>query len=182
MRDWAAQRGAAVFALLVVVAFAWRWRFQGPRPEPTCQASVAWTPPGEPRRWICPAALAEQWPARCGAAPEVGAGATVTLSADCQRTVGQAEAEARLALGLRLDVNRATWAELQVISGIGPALATRIVAGRPYTSLVDLERVRGIGPRTRQRLARVLRAPSAWRLRGASAPRTPSGSRSASAR
>jgi competence protein ComEA len=31
------------------------------------------------------------------------------------------------------------------LPGIGPALAARIVAGRPYRTVADLDRVRGIG-------------------------------------
>jgi len=56
----------------------------------------------------------------------------------------------------RVDVNRATAAELQVLPGIGPALAERIIAERTahgsFASLDELERVHGIGPRTIDRL------------------------------
>jgi competence protein ComEA len=45
----------------------------------------------------------------------------------------------------RVNVNTATAAELQTIRGIGPALAQRIIEGRPYQSVEDLDRVRGIG-------------------------------------
>jgi len=43
-------------------------------------------------------------------------------------------------------------AALDVLPGVGPALAGAIVAEReraPFCALADLERVRGIGPRTR---------------------------------
>lgn len=50
----------------------------------------------------------------------------------------------------RIDVNRASAAELALLPGIGPALAARIVEERerngPFVSLDDLVRVRGIGP------------------------------------
>jgi competence ComEA-like helix-hairpin-helix protein len=46
-----------------------------------------------------------------------------------------------------VDLNSATTRELQSISGIGPVLAARIIAGRPYKSVEDLRRVSGIGPR-----------------------------------
>lgn len=50
-----------------------------------------------------------------------------------------------------VDVNRADAEALQALPGIGPALAARIVAERrtrPFESLDDLVRVRGIGPST----------------------------------
>ena len=47
----------------------------------------------------------------------------------------------------RIDLNTATAAELETLPGIGPMLARRIIAGRPYRSVEDLSRVEGIGPR-----------------------------------
>ncbi|MEQ1802615.1 MAG: ComEA family DNA-binding protein [Gammaproteobacteria bacterium] len=49
---------------------------------------------------------------------------------------------------LIVNVNTATTDELKTLPGIGPALATLIVAGRPYANVEDLERVKGIGSRT----------------------------------
>ena len=45
-----------------------------------------------------------------------------------------------------VDLNTATAGELQSVSGIGPILATKIIAGRPYKSVDDLLRVSGMGP------------------------------------
>ena len=44
-----------------------------------------------------------------------------------------------------LDLNTATERELQFIRGIGPVLAERIIAGRPYRIVDDLLKVKGIG-------------------------------------
>jgi competence protein ComEA len=44
-----------------------------------------------------------------------------------------------------LDLNTATEKELHSIKGIGPVLAARIIAGRPYKSVDDLLKVKGIG-------------------------------------
>ena len=49
--------------------------------------------------------------------------------------------------GRRINVNTATVAELEALPGVGPAIARRIAEGRPYRSVNDLERVRGIGPK-----------------------------------
>jgi len=51
-----------------------------------------------------------------------------------------------------VDVNRASLAALQTIPGVGPAMAARIVAGRPYGQVEDLLRVKGIGPATLAKL------------------------------
>lgn len=55
-----------------------------------------------------------------------------------------------------IDLNSATPAELELLPRIGPALAGRIVQDRetngPFKSLDDLQRVKGIGPITVQRL------------------------------
>ena len=56
----------------------------------------------------------------------------------------------------RVDVDRASAADLQALPGIGPALAGRIVANRdsvgPFRGLQQLGRVKGIGPATLKRL------------------------------
>ena len=52
------------------------------------------------------------------------------------------------ALNAPIDVNRASTEELERLPRIGPALAARIVAHRPFSSVEDLGRVPGIGPRT----------------------------------
>lgn len=61
-----------------------------------------------------------------------------------------------LVAGTTLDVNSATAADLELLPGIGPALAQRIVDDRarsgPFRTVEDLDRVRGIGPRTVERL------------------------------
>ncbi len=44
-----------------------------------------------------------------------------------------------------LNLNTATEKELQSIKGIGPVLAARIIAGRPYKTVDDLLKVKGIG-------------------------------------
>ena len=55
-----------------------------------------------------------------------------------------------------VDVNTADWPELTSLPRIGETLARRIVASResdgPFSSVDDLQRVKGIGPRTVEHL------------------------------
>jgi len=57
----------------------------------------------------------------------------------------------------QVDLNTADEAELQLLPGIGPGLAARIVADRqsngPFNSIDDLERVTGIGPKRLEAVA-----------------------------
>jgi competence ComEA-like helix-hairpin-helix protein len=47
----------------------------------------------------------------------------------------------------RVNINTAEVDELLNLPGIGPALAAAIVAGRPFATVDNLDRVNGIGPR-----------------------------------
>ena len=53
---------------------------------------------------------------------------------------------------VRINLNTASAAELELLPRIGPALSRRIVEDRdtngPFRAIEDLDRVRGIGPRT----------------------------------
>lgn len=55
-----------------------------------------------------------------------------------------------------VNINTAGPKELELLPGIGPALAARIVEHRtahgPFRSIDDLDQVKGIGPRTLERL------------------------------
>lgn len=59
-------------------------------------------------------------------------------------------------LRYQVDINSADWPELSQLPGIGRTLAERIVADRrqhgPFRDHDDLIRVRGIGPRTLERI------------------------------
>lgn len=61
----------------------------------------------------------------------------------------------------QVDINSAAWPELSQLPGIGEALARRIVESReqegPFADHQELRRVRGIGPRTLERITPFLR-------------------------
>ena len=71
----------------------------------------------------------------------------------------------------QVDLNRAEWPELAQLPGIGETLARRIVDSRraegPFVDHEDLRRVRGIGPKTLDRLRPyLLPVPGASNLAG----------------
>ena len=65
--------------------------------------------------------------------------------------------------GERIDLNRAQPGDLELLPGVGPRLARRIVEHRnahgPFRSSDELLQVHGIGPRTLERLEPLLEVP-----------------------
>lgn len=53
----------------------------------------------------------------------------------------------------RVNLNTATTEQLEALPKVGPALAAKLIAGRPYRSLADLDRVKGVGPSTLKTLS-----------------------------
>ncbi|OOV13765.1 ComEA family DNA-binding protein [Deinococcus sp. LM3] len=53
----------------------------------------------------------------------------------------------------RVNLNTATQEQLEALPKVGPSLAAKLIAGRPYRSLADLDRVKGVGPSTLKTLS-----------------------------
>ncbi len=64
----------------------------------------------------------------------------------------QGEIKKRQLLSSIIDINQASQIELQSISGIGPVLASRIIAGRPYKNVEELLNVKGVGPKKLEKI------------------------------
>lgn len=66
-----------------------------------------------------------------------------------------------LSARFEVDINSADWPELAQLPDVGETLARRIVESRavdgPFADLGDLRRVRGIGPKTLERIRPHLR-------------------------
>jgi competence protein ComEA len=60
-----------------------------------------------------------------------------------------------------VDLNTASYEDLQKLPGIGPKMAERIMAHRPYQNVEDLDDVPGIGSKTLERLRPLVRTGSA---------------------
>jgi competence protein ComEA len=69
-----------------------------------------------------------------------------------------------------VDVNTADEATLQSLPGVGPALSKLIVAGRPFASVDDLAKVKGIGPAKLAALRNLVTVGGAGRASAAAAP------------
>lgn len=61
----------------------------------------------------------------------------------------------------RIDINRASWIEWATIEGIGEVTARKIVGDReangPFRDISEIQRVKGIGPKTLERVRPYLR-------------------------
>lgn len=150
------RRGLATLALVIALGAAhdlWRARHPGrvPRPAP---ATAAATP--DPTATPDPAEL-----------PDPAAATRRSDAGDPTLMPPQAAADPRSAQPAidRLDLNRATAAELDALPGIGPVLAGRIVEERTrragFERVEDLLAVPGIGPKLFARLRLRVRVGSA---------------------
>lgn len=137
-------RAAAFVAALLLVSGAVRWL---DRPEPVTIEAAG----------VDLAALeAESRRLAAGPAPgEARSEAAGPSRAPAATRAGTAEEPERL------DLNRATAAELERLPRVGPVLAGRIVALRDslggFRDVAELERVRGIGPAMLEKLAPLVR-------------------------
>lgn len=94
---------------------------------------------------------------RLAACGNLVAGDLATVGAEaCAVRRQEMSAAARLLEGMPIDINRAAAADLMLLDGIGPATSAAIIeareAGGPFRSVDGLQRARGIGPATVDKL------------------------------
>jgi len=151
--------GAALFLL-----WAWRAHFWLPSaPPPTgplntvfVEVTGAAAHPGV-YSFPCSPTLPEVWLKAGAPGPppkdeaKLPSGSRLEIAPDGRSQISRMSGPQLLTLGLAIDVNRASAADLEALPGIGPVLAARIIAYRqahgPFKSIDDLEQVSGIGPK-----------------------------------
>jgi competence ComEA-like helix-hairpin-helix protein len=93
------------------------------------------------------------------ALPGLAGARTHTLRPGPREQVPKDGAEQAEALrdGRRIDINRASAVELELLPGVGPSLAKRLVEARArfgrFSGPTDLRRVKGVGEKTLAKLA-----------------------------
>ncbi|MFM9996720.1 MAG: ComEA family DNA-binding protein [Phycisphaerales bacterium] len=146
--DWTA--GPAKWAAVVILGGAslagMGWSIFGREPRPILVPRHAGAPAGA----TAPAPIADRDEGALPRGADADGEATPGPVAP-EAAPGVAPAATRLETRL-VNLNTATAAELELLPGIGPALAARIVEHRrsngPFKSVEELDLVRGIGPRT----------------------------------
>jgi competence protein ComEA len=149
-------REVTVPALVLLVALAILPRADSPEPPPPLRCARAVVVDGVLR---CddeaPRTIADVCgPLHAAAASPIEGGDAIDRFAVCMRhdRVGRMAPEDLAGLAQKVDINHADAAELEGLPGIGPSLAARVIAARPFATVDDLAEVRGIGPATIDRL------------------------------
>ncbi len=90
----------------------------------------------------------------------VAVGLAVAVAVRASRPMDRRDLPVRDA-AVSIDINSAGAADLSLLPGVGPAIAERIIEDRrehgAYESVAQLQRVRGIGPRTMERIVPFVR-------------------------
>ena len=75
----------------------------------------------------------------------------LSLTSVYAKDVAKAKAETKAAIGAKVDINKASQAELEKLPGVGAVTAKKIIAGRPYASAADLSKA-GLSAKTIEKI------------------------------
>lgn len=160
----AGRRGSRLLVLLLALLFCGLWQGRGSRnltsQPPLAPPAVfvglqgAVARPGiyvfsQPPSLSCLLQQAGEPQLLTGPDLHLPSGDVVTITTNGQITTAPLPGAVRLTLGLPLDLNRATAADLEAVPGLGPVLARRLVQYReeqgPFRNLEQLLDISGIG-------------------------------------
>lgn len=149
---------SALLALAALGLGLWAKRPRPPAVDPVV-VEVAGQVPAPGFYALTPPATVGEALAAAGAEPVEGADSPVSMGDRLSLGPSGLErdrTEAAMVLGVPLDLNRASAAALETLPGVGARRAADIVADReargPFGTIDELDRVRGVGPATVERL------------------------------
>lgn len=158
--------GVLLLALFLLGLVLWVKNPEAVPPQPSCDGvpvmlsyqdreATYCLAPATGAQLVSAASVAEPCATKLSALEKLSAGARLVLTqkdTTCEIIEGQMPASQRLLFGVKVNLNTASKEDLEALPGIGPSVAQKIIEDRtqngPFSSIEELDRVKGIGPKT----------------------------------